>query len=585
MRKWVLLFNLVIGSLIFSPAFAEPFVWPSAWSEDAGSVVTDGSLSLAEQSSASTFNPFTVAGQNVVFSISFYPTSLLNRDPVTREFIPYAAESFEVSEDGLTVTMKLRPELKWSDGTPITSQDFLFYYTGVTDPAVESPRYNDFFIGEEKILLEATDAQTLIWTFPVADRGALGTIASPPAPYHILGKIYEEGGAEALKAAWDTNTPVSELVWSGPFVLDEYIPDERYVFKPNPYFGDWNVDENGQKLPYVSQRLYTIAETAAQLNLFVAGDTDAFSTGSANELSVVLNAVDKGDIDATVLQNAAQQTTNSFYVFNWNKADDAFKETLFRDKRFRQAMSYLTDRESIVELVDGFGEPAYGPISPVYEAWYTDEQATYTFDPDKALALLAEMGFTEKNSEGWLVDAEGNELAFTLASISSNDDAMQVIQVITDTMREYGVNAEPIGLEFSALVDQLTATGANRPFDAIYIFFGCCTEEWPFFEGIYNCTGEFHMWNRAEEGCIEEDEKRIADLINQGRTTLDNDAAQKIAYEVQTVLGDLQPLIFTTYAGLHYSWANTVGGNFPPELINSLNGPRDFNLTFKNTAE
>ncbi len=581
MRKWLVCFSLLLGS----SALAEPFVWPNAWSEDAGSVVTDGSLSLAEQSSAATFNPFTVAGANVVFSISFYPVTTLARDPATREFLPYAAESYEVSEDGLTVTMKLRPELKWSDGTPITSQDFLFYYTGVTDPAVESPRYNDFFIGEEKILLEAPDPATLVWTLPTADRTALDTVSSVPAPYHILGKIYEEGGAEALKTAWDTDTPVTELVWAGPFVLSEYIPDERYIFKPNPYFGDWNVDESGQKLPYVAERLYTVAELPAQLNLFVAGDMDTFSMSSVNDLSVVLNAVEQGDIDATVLQNAAQQTTNSFYFFNWNKSEEPFKEKLFRDKRFRQAMSYLTDRESLVELVDGFGEPAYSPVSPVYENWYAKEQAAYPFDPDKALALLGEMGFAEKNSDGWLVDAEGNELGFTLASISSNDKAMQVIQIITDTMREYGINAEPLGLEFSALVDQITATGENRAFDAVYIFFGCCTEEWPFFEGIYTCTGEFHMWNRSEEGCLDEDEKRISDLVVQGRQVLDDTEAQQLAYEIQTAIGDLQPLIFTTYAGLHYSWANSVGGNYPPELINSLNGPRSSNLTFKSTEQ
>jgi peptide/nickel transport system substrate-binding protein len=581
MRKYLVIFSLLLAS----SALAEPFVWPNAWNEDAGNVVTDGSLSLAEQSSAATFNPFTVAGANVVFSLSFNPVTLLTRDPETREFLPYAAQSYEVSEDGLTITMKLRPELKWSDGTPLTSQDFLFYYTGVTDPDVESPRYNDFFIGEEKILLEAPDPETLVWTLPTADRTALATVASLPAPYHILGKIYEEGGAEALKTAWDTDTPVSELVWAGPFVLSEYIPDERYVFTPNQYFGDWNVDESGQKLPYIAQRLYTIAELPAQLNLYVAGDIDAYNMSSVNDLSVVLNAVDNGDIDATVLQNAAQQTTNSFYMFNWNKADDPFKESLFRDKRFRQAMSYLTDRESIVELVDGFGESAYGPVSPVYENWYAPEQAAYPFDPDKALALLAEMGFTEKNGEGWLVDAEGNELGFTLASISSNNEAMQVIQIITDTMREYGINAEPIGLEFSALVDQLTSAGETRPFDAIYIFFGCCTEEWPFFDGIYTCAGEFHMWNRSEEGCIDEDEQRLSDLVVQGIQTLDDTEAQQIAYEIQALIGDLQPLIFTTYAGIHYSWANTVGGNYPPELINSLNGPRNANLTFKNSAQ
>lgn len=579
MKKLVLSFMLC-GLVGFG--LAEPFVWPNAWNVDAGNVVTGGDLNLATQSGSATFNPVTRGGQDTVFSLSLLPVTLVTRDPVTREIIPYAAESVETSEDGLTIDVTLREELKWSDGTPLTAQDYFFYYQAVTDPEVESSRFDDFTLGDELVGLEMTGERSLRFTFPAADRRALGIVGSLlPAPDHILGEIYREGGAAALQTAWDTDTDPSEMVWAGPFVMTEYVPDERYTFEANPFFGDWNVDESGTELPYTAQRQYTIAELPAQLNLYVAGETDSYGTSSLDDFSVILNAINNGDIKAEAYENNYQSASMSFYTFNWNKADEPFKQRLFRDKRFRQAMSHLTDREAILDLVIGSGAPAYGPVSPAYDNWTSDEAPEFQYDPEQALALLAELGFTETNADGWLVDDEGNEIEFTIATIASNDKAMDAVQVITDGMRDAGVKAEPLGLEFSVLVDQLTATGESRPFDAIYIFFGCCTEEWPYFDGIFKCDGQFHMWTGPGGECQTAEERRINDLITEGRKTLDDGAAQQISAEILSSFAEQQPMIFTTFAGIHNSWLNEVGGEFPPELVNTLNGPRDFNLTFK----
>ena len=269
------------------------------------------------------------------------------------------------------------------------------------------------------------------------------------------------------------------------------------------------------------------------------------------------------------------------YTFNWNKADDPFKQGLFRNKTFRQAMSHLTDREALIDLVVGSGEPAYAPMSSAYTSWYSDDFPVFAYDPEAALALLAEIGFTETNDDGWLVDANGNVLEFDLATIASNDRAMSTIQIITDGMREAGVKAEPVGLEFSVLVDQLTAEGPERPFDAIYIFFGCCSEEWPFFDGIYQCSGQFHMWTGPGGECASGEEQRINDLVTQGRTILDDAVAQQISAEILKSFSELQPMIFTTWAGIHNSWNVNVGGEFPADLVSTLNGPRDFNYSFK----
>ena len=577
MKKILLLLVAVSFGCLAS---AEPFVWPDAWSAHADEAEPGGTLRLSTLSGSRTFNPFVSGEADDVLDRSFRSVSLLTRDRVTGEWLPYMAESFDVSEDGLVITMKLRDELKWSDGTPITSADFLFYYNAVTDPAVESPRYDDFFIGDEPILLEAPDEQTLVWTFPSADREAFSAVDSYAAPDHILGEIYREGGAEALRAAWGTDADVSTMVWAGPFIPTRYSPDERYTYVRNPYFGDWNVDEDGTPLPYLEGLNVTIASLDAAFNLYLAGELDIISPPNLDQLSVLFNTMQSGDIEAVVIEDAYEQTSTAFYVFNWNKASDPFKQELFRSADFRKAMSHLTPREAISDLVFG-GEaiPAYAPITPAYEYWYTEDFPQYEYNPEAALALLEGLGFTERNSEGWLVDEEGNELTFTLATLSGNDEAARVIQVTADAMREAGVKAETQILEFSLLVDQLLSTGEDRPFDAIYIFFGGSSRDWPFYDGIILCDAQFHMWNQSGE-CIDPTEERLAELVVEGRRTLDDEAAQEIGYEILRAYAELHPQIFTTVSTFTVTWLDDVKGNYPEELINAFNGTRSSALTF-----
>jgi peptide/nickel transport system substrate-binding protein len=578
MRKLLAVLALLLAGALAS---AEPFIWPDAWTAHPGEAVHGGTLRLATLTGSRTFNPFVSGEADDVLDRSFRSVSLLTRDRVTGGWMPYMAESFTVSEDGLVVEMTLREELRWSDGTPITSADFLFYYTATTDPEVESPRYDDFFIGGEPILLEAPDERTLRWTFPTQDREAFATAASPPAPDHILGEIYREGGAEALRGAWGTEASLNEMVWAGPFIPTLYSPDERYTFARNPHFGDWNVDEAGNPLPYLDGLAVTIASTDAELNLYIAGEIDLVPAANADQLAVIYNAINNGDIDAEVIEQAYEQTSTAFYVFNWNKADDPFKQELFRSADFRKAMSHLTPREALADLVlAGEAIPVYTLITPAYEYWYTEDYPTYEFNPEAALELLAGLGFTERNSAGWLVDEEGNELGFTLATLSGNDDAAQTIQIIADAMRESGVRAETQILEFSLLVDQLLATGETRPFDAIYIFFGGSSRDWPFFDGILLCDAQFHMWNRSGE-CLDPREERVAELALEGRRTLDDEAAQEIGYELMREFAELQPIIYTTASTFNVTWLSSVRGNHPEELINAFNGPRSLVLTFK----
>ena len=583
--------TLLWFSLAWVSASSQPFMWPNAWSEDAEEIqalIADEALPSGQRfrtaslSGVATFNPFTSSGTNeVLINGDTRGASLLFRGPDSEEWLPYAAESCCVFVDGRVIDVVLRDNIRWSDGTPVTVADYIFRYQAEIDPDVGSNSFDGWFIGDEVIVLEQTSDNSMRFTFPEADRLAFFTLAiHRPAPSHILGEIYNEGGAEALRAAWGTETNPSELVWTGPWILSSYLPDERMVFRRNPFFGEWNVDEAGNPLPYLEEISYAIADQQAQFNLYLAGELDAYSPSNLDEIGVINQAVADGELEAVVLESYGIVTGRLFYVFNWNLARDPWLETLFRDVRFRQAMSHLTDREAIIELVySGAAQPAYNDVSPALDFFYNPDAPRFSFDPEAASALLAELGFEERNAQGFLMDDSGRHISFTLATNAGNAEREQTIQIIADTMRDYGIEVNTIALDFNLLVDQLISTGDDRPFEAILISIGGGSRDWPFGNNVLLCDANLRMYNRSGE-CFTEAEQRINDLTLQGRATLDNDEAQAIAFEIQEEFNTMQPIIHTAFQDAHVSWLERVAGAHPEELLSTVLGTRQLILTF-----
>lgn len=567
---------------VVSMAAAQPFVWPNAWTAaEPGEAAYGGTFRSYAISDPRTFNPLISAEENDVVD-NADATTLITQGPDSDEFIPYMAESFEVSDDGLVVTIEVREGMKWSDGDDITAEDFYLTYLAETDEDVGSNGYDSWFIGDAQIQGELVDEMTLRFTFPAPDRTALPVLAISPTPDHILGEIYREGGAEALKAAWGTETDVSETVWATAFVPTEFVPGQRIVFERNPYFEEWNTDEQGNGLPYLDRYVVQIVEsTDAALNLYLAGEIDAYSPSNLDQVGVVSQAINNGDIDATLLPNVAPVASSQFIVFNWNKASDPFKQSLFRNIKFRQAMSHLVDREAIVDLVyGGSASPMWSNVYQVYDFWVNPDVPKFPYDPERAAELLAEIGFTQTNSDGVLVDADGNELSFTLATNAGNSQREQITQIFADAAREVGVNIELSAIDFNLLVDQLLTTGEDRPFEAILIGLQGGNRVWPFGVNVVPCGTNLHMYNQAPD-CLTAQETLAEELYFQGRQTLDTDEAQQIGYRIQDALATMQGQIYTVSPLSHYSWLSDVGGEHPEGLINDALGSRELALTFK----
>ena len=564
-----------------SLAFAEPFVWPNAWIASPDDVVEGGTLRLSEFGETRTLNPFVSAESTT--STDFFQNNgaqLIRRGPDSDEWLPYAAESFTISEDGTVIDMVLREGVMWSDGTPVTVDDYFFTYQAITDEEVGSNGYDSWFIGDDQITMEVTGDRSMQFVFPAPDRTALPVLTFLPAPNHILGEIYREGGAEGLKGAWGTDVDPSVTVWSSAFIPTS-LSEERFVLSKNPHFGAWNVDESGRALPYLDTISFAILESQdAGLNLYLAGEVDMFAPRNLDDIGVINQAVQNGDIDATVLENASPVASSQFIVFNQNKSSNPFLQSVFRNADFRRAMSHLVDREALIELVyGGSASPMYSNVYTVLDYWVNNDVTKYEYDPEAAANLLAGIGFTNKNSDGILVDANGNALSFTLATNSGNNQREQIVEIFADSAREVGVDVQVQALEFSLLVDQLLSSGEDRPFDAILIGLVGGSRDYPFGSNVMPCGGNLHMYNTSG-ACLSPQELLIEKLYYEGRQTLDTEAARDIGYQIQETQAQLQPQIYTVSPAAHYSWLSNVGGEHPSDLINAIVGAREFELTY-----
>lgn len=527
-----------------------------------------------------TFNPFLTAEANSIPDL-INPYGLVRRDPTTGDWIPYMAESWTISPNKLEITFKIRKGMKWSDGRPITADDWIMTWRIHTDKAVGSNSYDSFFIDGKPIVLRKLDDYTIRFIYPKTDAEAFAIASFAPWPAHVFGPVYQKEGAEGIKKMWTLNEDPAKIVSAGPWVVESYRPGERVVLKRNPSFGEWNKDEAGNPLPYLDRyEIRIVKDVNAALAEFLAGNIDIFNPSTVDQISQIRQAVQQGRLDATIKVNASPVASSQFMVFNWNKASDPFKQSLFRSDKFRRAMSHLVNRQAVIDIVyGGLGIPMYSSVYPVLTQWINPKVPKYEYDPKQAAKLLAELGFTKKDREGYLVDSKGRRIEFNLATNAGNTQREQIAKLIVDEAKKVGVKVNFQAIDFNTLVGQLLSSGPDRPFDAIIIGLTGGGLDWPFGSNVVPCKGNLHMWNKSGQ-CLDPRETLMEKLYYQGRTELDFKKRVEIGYRMQEVEAELLPVIYIAGPNYHPAWNNRLGGEHPDAIISSIWGSREVELTF-----
>ena len=355
--------------------------------------------------------------------------------------VPNIAVKWEFSDGGKTLTVHLREGIKWSDGVPFTADDILFWYEDVLlnenlTPTISS----NWRPGGETMKVEKIDDYTLAFSFVVPYPTIELLLAHSPGstvylPKHYLQQFHvsynpkaDELAKEKGFDAWymyfqERNrmgfiqVPLNpDLPTIKPFKCIEWTSTHSLIER-NPYY--WKVDTAGNQLPYIDKVFCTKVEDREMLDAkVVSGEYDFFAKGT-NLMNYTMYKENAEKGNYRVLMWASLYGANIIYQPNQTVKDPVLRE-IFRDARFRQALSLAINREEINEMLYyGLGVPRQFTLIP--ESKYFEEEfaeAYAEYDVEEANRLLDEMGLKWDANHEFRLRPDGKKLAWTLEYIT-----------------------------------------------------------------------------------------------------------------------------------------------------------------------
>lgn len=342
---------------------------------------------------------------------------LLRWDTDGAGVVPGIAESWESSDDATWFVFRLRPGMKWSDGEPFTSDDFIFFHEHIAKNPMLTVAHPAWKLSGGRLMeVEAPDPFTLVIRFaapnPVFPQmlAFRGSQRGMFAPRHYLRQFHadftdrarlddqarREGfvswAARMLDRMDLEKNP--ELPSVNPFLCAVAFPAPRPVATRNAYY--WKVDPQGRQLPYIDQIAYTTVFDSNVLNLkAMQGEVD-FQARHINADNYVLfmESRDKAGDPRNRYRVHVERSTSVITMYvNQHSRDDLLRP-IFQDRRFRLALSAAIDRQEIIDVCFfGLGEPSNGVTTP-YDQFYLEglEKLHTQYDPALANRLLDEVG-------------------------------------------------------------------------------------------------------------------------------------------------------------------------------------------------
>jgi peptide/nickel transport system substrate-binding protein len=521
-----------------------------------------GTLMLSNIAEAKTFNPLIAkeTSSGAVFGALF--DSLVTRDAETLKVEPALAKSWETSADGKSWTFHLRRGLRWSDGQPVTADDVIFSLDLIYDPKVETTAREILKVDGKPFTFAKLDTKSLRITTPTPFGPFLDVIANVTVlPKHKLEGPWKAG---TFNSTWGVNTPPSELVGTGPYLLTQYLGAQKAVYKRNPNY--WKLAQDGQPLPFIENRiLQFVPDQNAELLKFRGGELDAL-TVRAEDWPAIQKDQEKGQYRSL---NMGPAWAISYVAFNMNPHAaklPAYKREWFSHKEFRQAVSYALNRDSMVQTVfRGLGRPLWSPVSEANKIFYNPKVKQYPHDPSRAKALLAGLGFVDKDGDGVLEDSAGHPLSFVLMTNLQNNQRVQLCNIIQDDLKEVGMKVTVSPAEFNSIVTRLDNT-----FDWECILLGFTAGPEPYnAKSIWTSPGQLHIWNPRQPKPATPWEAEIDGIFSAAAKEVDQAKRKALYARWQQIATEQLPLIYLVTPDSLSAVRNRVKNTRP----SSLGGP------------
>ncbi len=376
---------------------------------------------------------------------------------------PDLLESYEVTE-GRIFTFRLRPGHRWSDGHPFTAEDFRYYWEEVANnPEISSfgpPRA--MLIDGKPPRFEVLDEKTVRYSWSSPNPDFLLALAGPRPlflyrPAHYLKQFHQKyadpetlkelvAGAKIKKKTWFAlhqrkdhmykfDNP--ELPTLQPWFPVTYKPSERFTFRRNPYYH--RIDPQGNQLPYLDEVIMNISSSKLVPAKTGAGESDLQGRYLRLDNYTFLKEGEPRNHYEVRLWRTSRGSRVAIYP-NLNAKDEVWR-SLFRDVRFRRALSLAVNRHEINQVIY-FGLALEGgdtllPESPLYRPAYRSRWAA--FDPKQAMQLLDELGLTEWDDRGIRLLPDGRPMEIIIQTAGESTEETDVLELIHDSWLKVGV--------------------------------------------------------------------------------------------------------------------------------------------------
>ena len=485
---------------------------------------------------------------------------LVRTNRATQEIEPWLAEKWMRSDDGMRYTLRLRPDIKFSDGHPFTADDVAFSFEAAYSTP-DGSLYDAMQVGHQRLGIATPDPLTVVITFPSPYAPGLRILDNLPiVPRHKLGAALAAG---TLLSAWSVSTPPADVVGLGPFVVSRYEPGQRLVVTRNPYY--WRKDGTGAPLPYLDGvTIEIVSDQDAELLRLESGELDmTASEARLEDYAPLKRAADAGRLTLRDLGFAYDADALWFNLKPGAFGADPRAAWLQSDE-LRLAVSMAVDRDAFNNTVFlGAGVPVYGPITPANKKWYSPEVRHTPHDPAAARALLAKIGIADHNGDGVLEDSRGRPIRFTLLTQKGNTARERGAIMIRDELRKIGVTVDVAPIDLGALVTAFTATGE---YEAIYFGVYATDTDPALSADFWFSAGSAHVWHIAEKTPATEWERRIDELMSRQYASPDEGERKRLFTDMQKIFAEHLPLVHFVAPRVYVAASSRVT-NLTPALI------------------
>ncbi len=451
---------------------------------------------------------------------------------------PAAALSWEADETGKAWTFKLDPNLVWSDGTPVTADDFVATFRYAADPThawdfawyYSAPgaikNWDKCVAGElplDQLGVTARDAHTLVIE------------TETPAPFFPAKLVYSEVLSAAKLKEYGSGLYTAEpdkTISCGPYILKEFKPGQRVVYEANPTY-------KGTNRPRIQKVIQIAARPEAFFAGYQAGEVDRVT---GEQLQTADNEIIARDPE---LQKQIRLTAADF------RTDYLFfdcQNPPFNDVRVRQAFSHIVDRDTLIKTIitPTQGIPAYSFLMPGFPASNSEGlKDIQNYDPEKGRALLKEAGY------------EGGKGFPKLTLWLRNEPQIRVAlatAIAAEITQEYGIEVEVSNKEFKTFMDAINAKPTQIQFGMVS--YGIDFLDPSNMLGVWLSTGRHNWFN-----------KTFDDMVNSAAESTDQEGRIKVFQDAERMLVEEAPAVFIyhrTVADIYKPYV--VGECFEPNV-------------------